>query len=231
MTSPLPSEEVVAHLRSGQLDELVGVLHHLYLKLAKAYVDGGGELNPYIIEEYLPGLIFETAKLCEWIPNYVYRMSNTLSPRAVYVPEEGGWADPDSGSIGKWCVNKAFETEFFRLLDPAISALRKIAESNARAVWQSPTPADLVQQFLDDQSWLKNRLIKKVSEKIPHCADPEQAAKKQLKVIVTEPVAPNALKDYHIVLCGVMRENSKLFASLEPLDLVWRYRTKTVSLP
>jgi hypothetical protein len=220
-----PTKQASNFYRPSELEEVAHVLPHLYMKLAQAYVDGGGELNPYIIEEYVPGLIFEMAEFCRWISNSSYRISNTLSPNAVQDPVSKGWYDPDKGMVGNWLVNKTFETEFFKLLEPAIVAVREVAESTATRTWHTPTPAKRVEEFLEEQAWTKARLIGKMADKLPAMQDKLQAAKKNLAVITKEPEEPNRLKDYHFVLRDVMSENSPSCASLEPLDLVWRFES------
>jgi hypothetical protein len=198
-------------VRFADLDDIKSLLSSLYMVLARTYTDAGGELNPYILESYLPGRAFEVANMCGLL---------SLSDGPIAIP----WRDWANGDICGWCVNKEFETEFFKLLEPALTAVRRIAEANAAAEWQHPTPAELVSTFLDEMRWKKARLIERMADKQPHCSGPVEAAKKQLKAIVDEPVSPNFVKDYHRVLCEVMRENSPNCSKLEPLHLVWRYQ-------
>ena len=60
-------------------------------------------------------------------------------------------------------------------------------------------------------------------EKRMNYEDPAQAAKKQLGVVTKEPVSPTFVKDYHVLLCEVMKENCAKCIGLKPTDLVWRY--------
>ena len=128
--------------------------------------------------------------------------------------------------IGLWAVKKEFKDDFMRLLQPAIVSVRKFAEASANASaaakWKTPTPAQHVQQFLEQLAWSQTRLIEKLADTLPDYEDPLQAAKKQLRVITKTPKAPNVLKDYHVSLCQVMKENSPACKDLTPLDLCWR---------
>jgi len=82
----------------------------------------------------------------------------------------------------------------------------------------------ILSTFLDEMRWKKARLIGRMADKLAHCSGPVEAAKKQLKAIVDEPASPNFVKDSHVVLCEVMRENSPNCLSLKPQHLVWRYQ-------
>jgi hypothetical protein len=227
MSKGVVTEETRDRLRLMELEDLDQSLPEVYLALASAYAEAGGELNNYIIDVYLPSKIFEVAKQTGWVSNPSYRISNTLSKDAEFCPEEGGWRDKNNSSIGKWLVNTKFREAFYERLSPAILAVRKIAEANAgpNPRWVTPTPAEIVKTFLDEERWKKARLIEKIAEpKEGKQAPLNETAKKQLKLVITEPVTPNFLKDYHVLLCHVIRDNSETYRNLQPLDLVWRYQ-------
>jgi hypothetical protein len=212
-------------LRVSELEALKAVMPPLYKTLAEAYGMGGGELNSYILETYLPGLAFKIARKSGLVSATSYYVTPIPPQEGTRFPKEH-FERPDVQMLGNWLVTKAFSAEFYKLLEPAIATLRKNAEANAEATaaskWKTPTPAQRVQHFLEEQAWSKKRLISKMADSMGEYDDPDAAAKKQLRVITKEPEAPNVLKDYHSILCDVMKAHSVNCAELTPLDLVWR---------
>lgn len=223
--SKKPNEPSANASRELDLRTLEAYLPHVYKALADTYADAGGELNSYIVQEYLPVQAFEIAVRCEWVSPVTYRPSNRLPPGTRIPPE--GVPMPNVTTIGRWLVTVDFCNEFDRIIQPAISALRQRLAASGSSKWQHPTPAEYVQIFLDDTRWPKSRLIDKMADKMSdkhmNYGDPAQAAKKQLGVITKEPLSPTFLKDYHVLLCEVMQENCPKFTGIKPMELVWRY--------
>ena len=50
--------------------------------------------------------------------------------------------------------------------------------------WKTPTPGDLVAAFLLEVGWTKTRLIEEMVKKSKRYADPFEAVKKQLRVVL-----------------------------------------------
>jgi hypothetical protein len=232
-------------LRVSELETLKAVMPPVYKMLAGVYSLGGGELNSYILEHYLPGLAFKIARESRLVSASSYYVTPVAPQEGSRFPKEH-FERPDVQMLGNWLVTKAFAAEFFGLLRPAISSARKLAEANAAAGWESPTPLVRVHMFLQDVGWQKARLIEAMADKLEAYAaerkaakkekrteygDSLQAAKKQLTVITAQPDSPTSLKHYHVLLCDVMREHSAIirqpsqdYTSLSPLDLLWRHK-------
>ena len=196
---------------------------HIYRTLAETYADAGGELNSYIIDQYLPVQAFGIAARCDLVSPETYRPSIRLPPGTRIPPE--GLPLPNVTTIGRWLSTTEFCDQFSRMIQPPIAALRKRLQDSSEP-WERPTPAEHVKMFFDETHWKPSRLIDKVADKMIEkklsYQDPVQAAKKQLDVIETEPASPTFLKDYHVVWCEVMTENSSVCKNLQPLDLLWR---------
>ena len=220
------NEPIANTVRELDMRTLEAYLPHVYKILTDTYADAGGELNPYIIEEYLPVQAFDIFARCEWLSPETYRPSNHLPPGTTIPPE--GIPLPNVTTIGRWLVTVDFCNDFSRIIQPAISVLRQRLADTGSTKWQHPTPAEHVKLFFDDTRWPQSRLINKMADKMSdkhmNYEDPVQAAKKQLGVITKEPLSPTFLKDYHVLLCEVMQENCPKFTGLKPMELVWRYQ-------
>jgi hypothetical protein len=219
-------------LLKDELDELSVVLPHVYLKLAEAFVEGGGTLTDDVAEGYLPDRLFELSQLCRWISPASYRMSNTLSPQAVFATQEGGWRDPDDASIGRWCVNREFHDAFFKHLEPAIDVLKRIASADAaigmedRPVrWKEPTPPQIIDRFLKKKRWTKATLIRRMTG-IDEYVD--ETTKQMLKRLYRPPTRETrtgknqrTVSQLLILRDILAQEAPELFGSLKAADLCW----------
>lgn len=235
--APMLNPETVRVLRQlldDELDALADVLPYLYFKFAEVHAANDGKLDTEFIENYLPILMFEVAKTCHWVTTY--HMSPTLSDRAIQDPVSKGWKDPEDGSIGKWLVNKTFETEFFRLLEPAMETLRRIAaahqavESGVNDIrWKEPTPREIIDRFLKKRRWTKATLIRRMSGEDTGKGDEvDETDKQMLKRLYATPKRGVRIgKDVRTVqrigrLINVMAaELPEEFGSLAVADLCW----------
>lgn len=195
--------------------------------LLLAFSEGGGRLSETVIRRIMP---FEALRLAidvDWIP---------------YLNEHG---DPHPEKIGQvnangyWVTNDLFSA-FLHLL-PIDTYIE-----DAKTPWLHPTPADIVEEVLQERGWTRMQFIQVMqiengaecveetifdgSEKttmcIPMISPQDSNERYGLDRLLTPPL-PNArrtkaLAEYRSLLLRVIRKNSEKHATLEEHLLSWR---------
>lgn len=212
---------------SGQSRQYAQHIEWAFESLLFAYVEGKGDLTEDVVRDLLPGETLRLAIDVGWIPY--------LDDNGDPLPEKTGGKD-----IHGYAFTEAFYAAFLQLL-PIDSYIE-----DAKQTWVHPTPAEIVQEVLDELPWRKLRLIEQMQiesgtqytlkraiidgRKTPTriLVLPQDSKERYgLDQIIQRPTRTRrrntAQADYRNTLLKVIRKNSKKYAALEEEQLRWRH--------